>query len=83
MAKRTSGTLQPIPCGCDKEFGTSLLSRCFRDARSLSIRQLDCFSTLNAERFYRASGYDTIREIDGPVEPDPTLSGILMGRELG
>ena len=62
--------------------GTSLLSRCFRDARSLSIRQLHCFSTLNAERFYRASGFDTVREIDIPVEPGLTLPGLLMGREL-
>lgn len=62
--------------------GSSLLSRCFRDAQSLSIRQLHCFSTLNAERFYRASGFDTVREIDVPVEPGLTLPGILMGREL-
>jgi N-acetylglutamate synthase-like GNAT family acetyltransferase len=62
--------------------GTSLLSRCFCDAQSLSIRQLHCFSTLNAERFYRASGFRTVREIDVPVEPGLTLPGILMGREL-
>ena len=62
--------------------GTSLLSRCFREARSLSIRQLHCYSTLNAERFYRASGFNTVRGIDVPVEPGLTLPGILMGREL-
>lgn len=62
--------------------GTSLLSRCFRDARSLSMRQLHCFSTLNAERFYRASGFDMVREIDIPVESDLTLPGILMAASL-
>jgi N-acetylglutamate synthase-like GNAT family acetyltransferase len=62
--------------------GTSLLVRCFRDAQSLSTRQLHCFSTLNAERFYRASGFDTVREIEVPVAPDLTLPGILMGCKL-
>ncbi|HTI81328.1 MAG TPA: GNAT family N-acetyltransferase [Acetobacteraceae bacterium] len=62
--------------------GTSLLSRCFRDARSLSIHHLHCFSTLNAERFYRASGFETVKGIDIPVEPGLTLPGFLMGREL-
>src|SRR5215468_9489300 len=32
--------------------GSSLLARCFSDARTLGIRKLHCFSTLNAERFY-------------------------------
>ena len=81
MAKRTSGTLQPIPSGCDKESKLPAF-RCFRDARSLSIRQLHCLSTLNAERFYRASGFDTVKEIDVPVETNLTLPVILMGREL-
>lgn len=62
--------------------GTSLLSRCFRDAESCSIRHLHCFSTLNAERFYQASGFETVKNIDVPVEPGLTLPGILMGREL-
>jgi N-acetylglutamate synthase-like GNAT family acetyltransferase len=33
--------------------GTSLLARCLRDAGQRGIRQLHCFSTWNAERFYR------------------------------
>jgi N-acetylglutamate synthase-like GNAT family acetyltransferase len=62
--------------------GTSLLSRCFRDAKSLAVRKLHCFSTLNAEHFYRASGFDRVREIDVPMGPDLIFPGILMGREL-
>jgi N-acetylglutamate synthase-like GNAT family acetyltransferase len=62
--------------------GTSLLARCFRDARSLSTRKLHCLSTLNAEHFYRASGFDTVRAIDVPMGPDLTFPGILMSREL-
>ena len=61
---------------------TTRLSRCFRDALSLSIRQLHCFSTLNAEQFYRASGFDAAREMDVPMGSDLIFPGILMGREL-
>jgi N-acetylglutamate synthase-like GNAT family acetyltransferase len=58
--------------------GTDVLARCFSDARSLGIRKLYCFSTLNAERFYRASGFDTV----GPTSAGPPLPGVLMSREL-
>lgn len=50
--------------------GTSVLTRCFSDARLLGIRKLHCFSSLNAEGFYRALG------------PSLTIPGVLMSREL-
>jgi GNAT superfamily N-acetyltransferase len=62
--------------------GTSLLARCFNDARILGIRKLHCFSTLNAERFYRASRFETIGPVDVPMGPSLTFPGILMSREL-
>jgi N-acetylglutamate synthase-like GNAT family acetyltransferase len=62
--------------------GTSLLTRCFSDARRLSIHKLYCLSTLNAELFYQASGFDTVGPIDVPIGPSLTLPGILMSREL-
>ena len=40
--------------------GTALLARCLGDARLLGIRKLICFSTLNAERFYQASGFERL-----------------------
>lgn len=63
-------------------YGTSLLTRCIGDARSLGIRRLHCFSTLNAEPFYRASGFVTIGPIDVPMGPTIALPGILMKREI-
>jgi N-acetylglutamate synthase-like GNAT family acetyltransferase len=62
--------------------GTSLLVRCLSDARRVGIRKLHCCSTLNAERFYRASGFDTVGPIDVPLRPSLTFPGILMSREL-
>jgi N-acetylglutamate synthase-like GNAT family acetyltransferase len=62
--------------------GTSLLARCFSDARQRGIRQLHCFSTWNAERFYQASGFKTIGPIDVPMGPSLTFPGVLMSRAL-
>jgi N-acetylglutamate synthase-like GNAT family acetyltransferase len=62
--------------------GTALLTRCFRDVRSRGIRKLHCFSTLNAEQFYRASGFDTVGPIDVPMGPNLTFPCILMSREI-
>jgi N-acetylglutamate synthase-like GNAT family acetyltransferase len=62
--------------------GTSILARCFSEARQLSIRKLHCFSTLNAEPFYRASGFETIGPIDVQLGPSVTFPGVLMSRDL-
>jgi GNAT superfamily N-acetyltransferase len=62
--------------------GTSPLTRCFADARPRGVRRLHCFSTLNAERFYRALGFRTVGPIDVPMGPGLTCPGILMSREL-
>jgi GNAT superfamily N-acetyltransferase len=63
--------------------GSALLNRCVRDARLIGIRKLHCFSSLNAEGFYRAFGFDTVGPIDFPLGPDLTIAGVLMSRRLG
>jgi N-acetylglutamate synthase-like GNAT family acetyltransferase len=63
--------------------GKSLLARCFCDAAALGIHKLHCFSTLNAERFYGASGFETIGPIDVPMGHSLTFPSVLMVRELG
>jgi N-acetylglutamate synthase-like GNAT family acetyltransferase len=61
---------------------TGLLVRCFNDAQSFGILKLQCVSTLNAERFYQASGFKRVGPIDVPICPDLTFPCILMGREM-
>jgi hypothetical protein len=39
---------------------------------------MHCFSTLNAEPFYRASGFDAVGLIDVPMGPSLTFPGVLM-----
>jgi GNAT superfamily N-acetyltransferase len=64
-----------------RRVGASLLARCVSDARPLGIRKLHCFSTLNAEPFYRACGFKTIGPIDVPMGPS-LFPAVLMRREL-
>lgn len=62
---------------------TSLLARCFSEARLLGIRKLHCISSLNAQAFYRTSGFDTIEPMDLALEPGLTIRCVLMSRALG
>jgi N-acetylglutamate synthase-like GNAT family acetyltransferase len=62
--------------------GRSLVARCIRDARSFGIHKLHCFSTLNAEPFYRASGFDTVEKIDVPMGSTITFPAVLVKCEI-
>jgi N-acetylglutamate synthase-like GNAT family acetyltransferase len=62
--------------------GKSLLARCLSDARSFGVRKLHCFSTLNAERFYQASGFGTVGPITVPIGPGLMFPGVLMSCEV-
>ena len=62
--------------------GSSLLARCFNEAKTLEIRKLHCLSTLNAERFYRACGFETIGPIGVPMGQSLTFPCVLMSRDL-
>jgi GNAT superfamily N-acetyltransferase len=68
--KRTFATLQLIRRWTRQGIGSALLARCIGDARSFGIRRLHCFSTLNAERFYWAAGFNTVGLIDVQLGPD-------------
>jgi N-acetylglutamate synthase-like GNAT family acetyltransferase len=62
--------------------GASILTRCINDARSFGIRRLHCISTLNAERFYRTAGFNTVGPIDVQLERGITFPAVLMSSEI-
>lgn len=62
--------------------GTSLLDRCFREARPV-VRTLHCFATRNAEPFYRACGFETVGPMEVSMGPTLKFPAVLMKRELG
>jgi N-acetylglutamate synthase-like GNAT family acetyltransferase len=62
--------------------GAALLARCLDEIRQAGLRKLHCFSTINAEPFYRTAGFETIGPIDVQMGPSLKFPGILMRREL-
>jgi N-acetylglutamate synthase-like GNAT family acetyltransferase len=62
--------------------GSALLDRCISDARSVGIRKLHCLSTLNAEHFYRAAGFNTVGPIDVQLGSSLTFPAVLMISEI-
>ena len=70
------------PTRIRRGIGTALLTRCIADARLAGMHKLHCFSTLNAERFYRASGFQTVGLIDIRMGPTVTFPAVLMQREV-
>ena len=63
--------------------GSALLARCIGDARQQGIRRLHCCSTLNAEPFYQAAGFNTIGPIDVDLRSGITFPGVSMTCEIG
>lgn len=62
--------------------GRAILERCFRDARTRGVRRLECYSSLVAEEFYRAMGFDPAGRIDIDLNADATFPAILMRRDI-
>lgn len=62
--------------------GASILARCISDARLLGIGKLHCFSTLNGEPFYRASGFQTVGRINVPMGQTIVFPAVLMQYEM-
>ena len=62
--------------------GRAILRFCESTASAAGVRVLECYSSLNAERFYRALGFVRIREMDMELRPPIVLRGVLMRRSL-
>lgn len=60
----------------------ALLDRCIQDAMAAAIETLECYSTLVAVAFYRASRFVDVGPIDLELTPGVSLPGVLMRRQL-
>jgi hypothetical protein len=81
VINKIAASVAPLLGSCDCVLLTLILRK-DGDARSHGIRELHCFSTLNAERFYRAAGFNTVGPIDVQLAPSMTFPGILMRCEI-
>jgi N-acetylglutamate synthase-like GNAT family acetyltransferase len=62
--------------------GRAIYDLCEADARSVGIDSFECNSALNAEGFYSAVGFESIRKLDVALQPDVVFPGVLMHREI-
>lgn len=62
--------------------GRAIYRLCEAGARSAGVRTLECYSSLNGEKFYATLGFARVREIDAELRGGVTLRSVLMRREL-
>ncbi len=62
--------------------GRAIYRQCEAAARSAGVLALECYSSLNAEKFYAALGFARIREFDAELRPGVALRSVLMRREF-
>jgi N-acetylglutamate synthase-like GNAT family acetyltransferase len=61
-----------------KGIGRAIFRRCEEDARASGIREFECYSSLNAECFYSALGFERIGVFDIQMGPDVSLTSCHM-----
>lgn len=88
------GTTEVVPyLGHIRHFGThpgwirrgvgrAIYSRCQDTAQAAGIRTFEAYAGINAESFYRALGFERVREIDVEFQPQIIMHGVLMRREI-
>jgi predicted N-acetyltransferase YhbS len=62
--------------------GRAIFSFCERAARAAGVIAFECYSSLNAERFYAALNFKRVRELDIELQPHVFLRAVLMRRDL-
>lgn len=62
--------------------GRALLRRCIFEVEPAGIHVLHCLSTLNAEPFYRASGFRSVGVIDVRMGPTFAFPAVQMQRPI-
>ena len=62
--------------------GRSIYAACSQAARAAGVKSFECYSSLNAEGFYTALGFKTIRQVEIQMGNGRILPSILMKRSL-
>lgn len=62
--------------------GRAIYALCERTARAAGVTAFECYSSLNAESFYRALKFERMREMKLTLKAGVVLPAILMRREL-
>lgn len=70
------------PAWLRRGIGGRLLARSIDEARNAGIRQLDCFSSLNAVPFYAGAGFAMVAPVEVPLTDRVRLPSALMRRAI-
>ena len=62
--------------------GRAIYELCEKEARAAGIQRLECYSSLNAERFYLALGFTKAGPMELPLDEGVGLPAVLMLRAL-
>lgn len=62
--------------------GRGIYSLCEQQARSAGVRKFECYSSLNAEKFYAALGFRAVRRIKITMGQNISVPGVLMERSV-
>lgn len=62
--------------------GRALLAKCVEEARCAGVSQLEVYASLNAEGFYTALGFKSVRRIEIPAGQGLKFSSIVMERTI-
>jgi GNAT superfamily N-acetyltransferase len=65
-----------------RTIGRAIYDRCEMQARTAEIQRFECYASLNAEGFYAALGFTSVRRIEVQMGEDLTLPSILMERSI-
>ena len=66
------------PDWTNRGIGRAIYRLCEADACSAGITSFECDASLNAEKFYSALGFESIRRKDVELGSDVVLPGVLM-----
>ncbi len=66
------------PDWTERGIGRAIYRLCEADARSAGITSFECDASLNAESFYSALGFESIRKRDVELSAGVVLPGVLM-----
>lgn len=62
--------------------GRAIYSRCETDAREAGVIEMECYSSLNAEAFYAAIGFEKIGRLEMPMAEGVVLPSVHMRRRI-
>lgn len=60
----------------------TIISHCFDRARLAGVQQMECWSTLSAEKFYQSLGFETMGPLDVPLEGGISFPSLRMRMSL-